>query len=76
MKDKVQRTGDGGTEGNKGQEQWNIATERGTLGKLIGVRWRRKEKEDRRQGTDHVRQGTEDGRQETKTEDWRHGTEL
>ncbi len=67
MKDKVQSTGEGGTEVNKGQEQWNIATEKGKLGQLTGVRRRRKE--DRRQGTDHVRQGTEDGRQGTKMRD-------
>jgi hypothetical protein len=50
---------------NKRQEQWNRATEKGTLGQLIGVRWRRRE--DGRQGTDHVRQGTEEERQGTKT---------
>ncbi len=50
----------GGTEDgkqrSKGQEQWNRATEKGTLGQFIGDRGRR-------QGTDHVRKGTEDGRQ-------------
>ncbi len=65
MKDKGQRARDLGTEDrkqrSKGQERWNRAIEKGTLGQLIGVRgWR---KEDGRQGTDHVRQGTEDGRQ-------------
>jgi hypothetical protein len=52
-----QRTG----KRSKGQEQWNRATEKGTLGQLIGVRGRRKE--DGIQETDHVRQGTEGGRQ-------------
>ncbi len=54
MKDNAHRTRDGGTEDgkqrSKGQEQWNRATEKGTLGQLIGVRGRR-------QGTNHVRQG-------------------
>jgi hypothetical protein len=60
MKDNGHRTRDGGTEDgkqrSKGQEQWNRASEKGTLGQLIGV-W------GRRQGTNHVRQVTEDGRQ-------------
>jgi hypothetical protein len=46
MKDKGQRTGGGGTEDgkqkSKGQEQWNRATEKGTLGQLIVVRGRKK----------------------------------
>ncbi len=71
-----QRTRDGGKdEGkqrNKGQEQWNRATEEGALGQLKGVRGRRNE--DGRQGTDHVRQGTEDGRQGTETSDRGHRT--
>jgi hypothetical protein len=62
-KDKGQRTRDGGTEGgkqrNKGQELWNGATEKGTLGQLTRVRGRRKE--DGTQGTDHARKGTETG---------------
>ncbi len=68
MKNKGQRTRGGGIEdgkqGLKGQEQCNRATEKGTLGQLIGVRGRRKE--DGRQGTDHVRQGKEDRRQGAK----------
>jgi hypothetical protein len=60
---------DGGTEDgkqrNNEQEQWNRAIEKGTLGKLIGNRGRRKE--DGRQRTDHVRQGTENMIQGTET---------
>ncbi len=64
-KDKSQRTGDGGTEDgkqrNKGQEQWNRATEKETLGQLIGLRGGKSRIGD---GTDHLRQGTkEDERQ-------------
>jgi hypothetical protein len=64
MKDKGQRTRDGGKgdgkQRNKEQEQWNRSTEEGPLGQLLGVRVQRKE--DGRQGTDHVRQGIDDVR--------------
>jgi hypothetical protein len=65
MKDKEQRTRDGGREDgkqrSKGQEQWNRATKKGTLGQLI----------DRVQITGTrsrvVTQGIEDGIQGTET---------
>jgi hypothetical protein len=70
MKNKGQRTRDGGTEGgkqrSKGQEQCNRAAEKGTLGQLIGVRGRRKE--DGRQGTDNVRQVKKTGDKEQNCE--------
>ncbi len=47
------------------EEQRNKATEKETLGQLIGIRGRRKE--DGRQETDHVRQGKEEGIQGTET---------
>ena len=53
MKDIGHRTRDGGTEDRKqrrkGQEQWNRATEKGTLGQLIEVRGRRRRMGDRGQ---------------------------
>jgi hypothetical protein len=66
---KRQRTGDGGTEDgkqrNKGQEQWNRATEKETLGQSIGLRRGKSRIGD---GTDHLRQRTkEDERQVTET---------
>jgi hypothetical protein len=79
MKDKGQRTRYGGTEDgkqwSKGQEQWNSATKKGTLGQLIdrvqrsGNKERSCERGDRGRETTSkaVRQGTEDGRQGTKT---------
>jgi hypothetical protein len=55
MEDKVKMTSDKRTEDgkqrSKGQDQWNRATEKGTLGELMGVRGWRNEDGDRDQIT-------------------------
>jgi hypothetical protein len=74
---KEQETRDEGTgdrkQRNKGQEQWNRATEKGTLGQLIGVRGRRTE--DGIQTTDHVRQKVRVQRTGDKEQVMRQGIE-
>jgi hypothetical protein len=79
MKDKGQRTGGGGTEDgkqkSKGQEQWNRATKKGTLGQLIDRVQRTGDKEQSRETGDRgrdtknrdARLGTRDSRQGTET---------